>query len=55
MRSKSTSEIKLTFNLLNYMLQYLPKLKQKSITNYPLKSELSHMSNRKAHIRSPPR
>lgn len=31
----------LIFNLLNYMLSYLPKLKEKSMTDYPLKAELN--------------
>lgn len=34
------------------MLQYLPKLKQKSSTDYPLKSEISNTRNRKTHTRS---
>lgn len=46
--NKSTFEHQtVTFNLLNHMLQYLPKFKQKSITDYLLKSELSNISNRK--------
>lgn len=39
MVNKATPEhqIVVTFNnLLNYILQYSPKLKQKSITDYPL-------------------